>query len=142
MWCEVELKLSIERKSITRLRSHPAIFNACIDKSVTHKLISIYYDTPDLKLLDADVSLRVRHSCGRWIQSIKTVGSSLTGLHKRIEWEDLIAANHPDFTKILDPVLAKLFADQKLRDSLRPIFKRKFGALNGNLFLTMAIRLH
>jgi inorganic triphosphatase YgiF len=120
---EVELKLSIERKSITRLRSHPAIVNACIEKPVTLKLISIYYDTPDLKLLDAGVSLRLRNSRGCWIQSIKTVGSSLTGLHKRMEWEDVIAANHPDFTKILDPVLVKLFADQNLRDALWPIFR-------------------
>jgi inorganic triphosphatase YgiF len=120
---EVELKLSIDRKDATRLRSHPAIVNACIGKPVTHKLISIYFDTPDLKLLDARISLRLRHVSGCWIQSIKAAGSSLAGLYQRMEWEDVIAANHPDFTKILDPALIKLFADQKLRSALRPVFQ-------------------
>lgn len=120
---EIELKLSIGRKDVPRLLSHPAIVNACIGKPIAHKLISIYYDTPDLKLLDAGISLRLRHVSGRWIQSIKAVGSSLAGLHQRMEWESDIATNHPDFTKILDPVLIKLFTDQKLRDALMPIFQ-------------------
>lgn len=120
---EVELKLGINRKDAPYLRKHPAIVNAYIGKPVTHKLVSIYYDTPDLKLLDAGISLRVRYMSGRWIQSIKTMGSSLAGLHQRMEWENDIAANHPDFTKILDPALIKLFADQKLRDALMPIFQ-------------------
>jgi inorganic triphosphatase YgiF len=119
---EVELKLSIDRKEAAHLRSHPAIISACEVKPVTHKLLSIYYDTPDLKLLDAGISLRVRHIAGCWIQSLKAAGSSLAGLHQRMEWEDVIAANHPDFTKILDPVLIKLFDDQQLREALRPIF--------------------
>ena len=120
---EVELKLSIDRKDVARLRSHPAIVAACLGKPVTRKLTSIYYDTPDLKLLDAGISLRVRRMSGRWFQSVKAAGSSLAGLHQRMEWEDVIAAGHPDFTRILDPALIKLFADQKLRDALKPIFQ-------------------
>ncbi|PPD47613.1 MAG: hypothetical protein CTY12_03700 [Methylotenera sp.] len=120
---EVELKLSIDSKDAPRLLRHPAIANACIDIPNTHKLISVYYDTPDLKLLEAGISLRVRHVSGCWIQSVKSTGRSLTGLHQRMEWENVIAANHPDYTKILDPVLIKLFTDQKLRNALRPIFQ-------------------
>ncbi len=120
---EVELKLSIDRKDVAHLRNHPAVISTCVGKPATHKLISIYYDTPDLKLLDAGISLRIRHISGRWIQTIKSTGSSLTGLHQRKEWEDVIAANHLDYTKILDPDLIKIFADQKLRDALRPIFQ-------------------
>lgn len=120
---EVELKLSIDRKDAARLRSHPAIVNASVGKPVTHKLISIYFDTPDLTLLDAGISLRLRHVSGCWIQSIKAAGSSLAGLYQRMEWEDVIAANHPDLTKILDPALIQLFADKKLRSALSPIFQ-------------------
>lgn len=120
---EVELKLSIDSKDASRLLTHPAIANACIDKPTTHKLISVYYDTPDLKLLEAGISLRVRYVSGCWIQSVKSTGCSLTGLHQRTEWENVIAANHPDYTKILDPDWIKLFADHKLRNALRPIFQ-------------------
>ncbi|PKO50176.1 MAG: CYTH domain-containing protein, partial [Betaproteobacteria bacterium HGW-Betaproteobacteria-20] len=120
---EVELKLSIDRKDVAHLRNHPAVISSRVGKSATHKLISIYYDTPDLKLLDAGISLRIRHISGRWIQTIKSTGSSLTGLHQRKEWEDVIAANHLDYTKILNPDLIKIFANQKFRDALRPIFQ-------------------
>lgn len=123
METEVELKLSINRKDVARLQRHPFIVSACNGKSITRKLISIYYDTPDLKLLDAGISLRVRHISGHWIQTLKAAGSSIAGLHQRKEWEDEIVAAHPDFTKILDPVLIKLFADRKLRDALIPIFQ-------------------
>jgi inorganic triphosphatase YgiF len=120
---EVELKLSIDRRYALRLRKHPAITNACIGKPTTHKLLSIYYDTPDLILLDAGITLRVRHLSGRWIQTIKATGSATVGLHQRMEWEDVIASEHLDFTKILDPKLIKLFDDRKLRDTLIPIFQ-------------------
>lgn len=120
---EVELKLSIGRKDAPRLRRHPAIANACIGKPTINKLLSIYYDTPDLTLLDAGITLRVRHISGRWIQTIKATGSSTVGLHQRMEWEDVIASEHIDFTKILDPKLIKLFDDRKLRDTLIPIFQ-------------------
>ncbi len=123
MGSEVELKLSIDNNDAALLRSHPIIMTACIGKPVTRKIITIYYDTIDLKLLDAGISLRLRRMSGRWLQSVKAAGSSLAGLHQRMEWEDFIATGHPDFTKILDPALIKLFADKKLCNELRPIFR-------------------
>ncbi|HEY3328374.1 MAG TPA: CHAD domain-containing protein [Novimethylophilus sp.] len=120
---EIELKLRIARKDAARLRKHPAVAAACVDKPVTRKLTSIYYDTPDLKLHDAGISLRVRRMAGGWFQAVKAAGSSLAGLHQRMEWEDIIANGQPDFTRILDPDLIKLFADQQLRDALKPIFR-------------------
>jgi triphosphatase len=119
---EVELKLGIAGRNAALLRRHPAVIAASSVKPVTRKLTSIYYDTPDLKLLDAGISLRVRRMSGGWFQTVKAAGSSLAGLHQRAEWEDIIAAGHPDFTKILDPDLIELFADQQLRDALKPIF--------------------
>jgi inorganic triphosphatase YgiF len=120
---EVELKLTIDRKDAARLRRHPAIANACTVKPTKHKILSLYYDTPDLTLLDAGITLRVRHMLGRWIQSVKSTDNSLTGLHQRSEWEDVIANEHLDFTKILDSKLIKLFDDPKLRNRLVPIFQ-------------------
>jgi inorganic triphosphatase YgiF len=120
---EIELKLNINRKDATHLRSHPAIVSACVGKPVTQELMSIYYDTPDLKLLDVGVSLRTRHISGSWVQTLKASGSSIAGLHKRKEWEQVITSSHPDFSKIDDPFLIKLFANKKLRNALIPIFQ-------------------
>lgn len=120
---EIELKLRIERKHAARLRKHPAILAALTEPAFTRKLTSIYYDTPDLRLLDAGISLRVRRMSGGWFQAVKAAGSARAGLHQRMEWEDVIASGEPDYTRILDPGLARLFADQTLRDALKPIFR-------------------
>lgn len=119
---EIELKLRIGAKDILRLRRHAAIRKHLTDKPITRRLVSIYYDTPDLQLLKKQVSLRVRRMSGGWFQAVKGSGHSLAGLHQRMEWEDIIARGYPDFTKITEPSLARIFADQNLRDALQPIF--------------------
>ncbi len=119
---EIELKLRINTKDIIRLRRHAAIRQHLTGTPMTRRLVSIYYDTPDLQLLKKKISLRVRRMSGGWFQAVKSSGHSLAGLHQRMEWEDIIAHGHPDFTKITEPSLAKIFADQNLRNALQPIF--------------------
>ncbi|OIQ87789.1 inorganic triphosphatase [mine drainage metagenome] len=119
---EIELKLRISSTDLSRLRHHPAILAALTGRPVTRKLTSIYYDTPQLALLDAGISLRVRRMSGGWFQAVKAAGHSLNGLHQRMEWEDIIAAGHPDFSKITDPELTRIFDDPVLRAALAPIF--------------------
>lgn len=125
---EIELKLGIDKKHASRLGKQPVIINACTNKPATHKLTSIYFDTPDLKLLEAGVMLRLRHQSKSWIQTIKLTGNVKAGLRERHEWEGPVASNHPDFTKIhdnkiQDKKLIKFFSDQKLRDSIVPVFR-------------------
>jgi triphosphatase len=120
---EVELKLRIAAQDISQLRRHPAIKAALVGEAVTRKLTSIYFDTPQLALLDAGVSLRARHMAGGWYQAVKSSGKSLSGLHQRKEWEDQIASGQPDFSKITDPALTAIFDDEALRAVLTPIFR-------------------
>jgi len=60
------------------------------------RLISTYYDTPDLALKRRGMSLRVREQDGRFIQTIKTAGVGGGDLLSRGEWEDELAENSPD----------------------------------------------
>jgi inorganic triphosphatase YgiF len=119
---EVELKLRIRPRDAVRLGTNPSVVDASVGQPVTHKLTSIYFDTPQLTLLDAGLSLRVRRMSGKWFQAVKATGRSLAGLHQRMEWEDIIAAGHPDFSKIVDPTLTRVFDDPSLRAALQPIF--------------------
>lgn len=122
---EVELKLRIHPADIPRLKRHPAIRPLLAEKPRTRRLVSIYYDTPQLTLLDQQITLRVRRMSGGWFQAIKGGGSSLAGLHQRSEWEDIIASGHPDYTKITnisDPALVALFSQPELRTALKPVF--------------------
>lgn len=119
---EIELKLRIAAADIPRLRRHALVRASCLGRPMTRKLTSIYYDTPQLALAKAGVSLRVRRMSGGWFQSIKTAGKASGGLHDRQEWEDLLQRGAPDFGKIHDPWLQTIFDDPALRAALRPIF--------------------
>jgi triphosphatase len=119
---EVELKLRISPTDTAKLKRHPSLLAALAEKPVTRKLTSIYYDTPQLALLDAGISLRVRRMSGGWFQAVKAAGHASAGLHQRMEWEDIIAAGHPDFSKITDPSLIQIFDTPALREALAPIF--------------------
>lgn len=119
---EIELKLRIAESSAPLLNDHPAITERLAEAPWTRKLVSIYYDTPDLALLDAGLNLRVRSMSGGWFQAIKSTGQSIGGLHQRLEWEDLLTKNEPDFNKITEPHIAHIFSDLKLREALKPVF--------------------
>lgn len=119
---EIELKLRIAAADAQKLFSHPALTRHAVGTPITRALISIYYDTPDLFLLDAKLSLRVRSMSGGWFQAIKSAGFSVGGLHQRLEWEDLLTKNEPDYQKITDPHLAHIFSDMALRAALKPVF--------------------
>ncbi len=119
---EIELKLRIATADIPQLKRHAAIRKHLIGKALTRRLVSTYYDTDDLQLMDRKVSLRVRRMSGGWFQAVKAAGHSLAGLHQRLEWEDIISKGEPDFTKITDPSLTPIFDDLKLRQALKPIF--------------------
>lgn len=123
MGYEVELKLSINKSDAKKLHQIPLLVNSSVSKPSKNKLISCYFDTSDLRLLDAGIALRIRQKSGQWIQTIKLAGVANSGLHQRDEWEDCINTCHPDFSKITEPSLIKLFADCKLRASLVRIFR-------------------
>jgi len=119
---EIELKLRIDESSAPLLNNYPTITERLIEAPWKRKLVSVYYDTPHFSLLDAGLNLRIRSMSGGWFQAIKSTGQSVGGLHQRLEWEDLLSKNEPDFNKINEPHLANIFADLNLSESLKPIF--------------------
>lgn len=119
---EIELKLRIAELDTQTLFKHPSIQKNLVSPPQTRRLVSVYYDTPSLQLLDAGISLRVRSMSGGWFQAVKSTGSSMAGLHQRMEWEDIISGPEPDFSKITEPTLAAIFADLELRQALKPMF--------------------
>lgn len=122
---EIELKLRLNPSDIPRLKRSHTVRQYLIGKPLSRKLTSIYYDTPELALLKAEVSVRLRHMSGRWFQSVKTAGHAHEGLHARLEWEDLLETGVPDFEKmrgIDNAETAKLLSNPQLQVALKPIF--------------------
>lgn len=126
MATEVELKLLINPADIPRLRRHPLLKAHAAGRARSRDLLSIYFDTPDLTLRQQRVALRVRRIGARWVQTVKGGGGVRAGLHQRGEWEDEVAQDRPDLTKISDPSLHKLFSSTAVRDRLQAVFTTEF----------------
>ncbi len=127
---ETELKLQIDPRHIARLRGHPLFKHAT--RRASRKLYSVYYDTPDLDLWRAGVTLRLRRTSGRWVQTIKGGGTVAAGLHQRHEYETGIAAPVPDFSAI-GGELATHFASPQLRARLKPMIVTEFTRVSSTL---------
>jgi len=120
---EIELKLQLDPRHIARLRSH-ALFKRATH-SASRKLYSIYYDTPDLRLWQAGVALRLRRVGNRWIQTIKSESGVSAGMHQRNEFETEVASQVPDLS-VIGGALAAHFAASELRARLKPVMITDF----------------
>lgn len=82
---EIELKLAGSPESLDKLRGADLIARHARNQGVTRRLDAVYYDTPD-RLLDRNgLSLRVRRSGKRHVQTLKRSGSG--DPLARDEWE-------------------------------------------------------
>ena len=100
---EIELKLEMTGEAANQIEASGLLVG---DPKITQQK-SIYFDTPDGKLRKAGLSLRIRQSDGKRIQTVKANRSSAVGLFSRSEWEQSVNDDVP----ILDgsaPILALL----------------------------------
>jgi len=112
---EVELKLELTSEAADAIEASGVLAG----DPETARQKSIYFDTPDRDLAKHGLSLRIRWSDGKRVQTIKANGASGVGLFTRSEWERPVA----DDTPILDdatPVRALLGDDA---DALAPVFE-------------------
>ncbi len=85
---ELELKLELSSQAcdqflqLTWFHSHPSV-----ERQPDKQLENSYFDTPDLALLASRAALRIRKSGDKFLQTLKTKGTSVGGLHQRGEWE-------------------------------------------------------
>ncbi len=103
---EFELKLALSEEDYERLLAHPKLSDPKLDRS--EKLLkSIYYDTPDLRLRDLGVALRVRNDDRGFVQTIKADRRFEAGLSNPIEVEAQVASAEPDLKCIRDKGLRR-----------------------------------
>lgn len=91
---EVELKLELRPQDADRLEGS-ALLASEPQKNSQH---SIYFDTPDHALAKAGLSLRIRRTGTKRIQTVKANGACSAGLFVRPEWEFSV----PDDTPVID----------------------------------------
>jgi triphosphatase len=95
---EIELKLSIDPTDLDRLLASTTMAG----RGVTRNLESVYWDTPDLRLMRRAVTLRVRRVGRRHIQTVKDAGVSDGIVSSRGEWETPVGGPAPDLSAVTD----------------------------------------
>ena len=127
---EIELKLKIAERDVWRLLRLPLLNSVTLKKFSSQRLINTYYDTADYRLRDHGIAVRLRQVGGKWLQTIKTEGRVIAGLHERPEWESETPANTLDFSELEDEKLKSLL--EKILDgaALQPAFTTDFTRLS------------
>jgi triphosphatase len=119
---EIELKLAVDPRDISRLR-HSAILRA---SSVIHtprtRLTSIYYDTPSSSLQGSAVVLRVRKSGRERIQSVEINAAGSKKHIRHIELESPIRSDRPDLSEVEDSGVRRLIEERRGDEDLKPVF--------------------
>lgn len=119
---EIELKLALSPDALNRLRRLPVLRRHRQGRPARKRLHSLYYDTPDLALAKAGITVRVRHDGkGKILQTVKTAGSRTSGLFSRQEWETEITAPHPDIERLRATGL-DILARHTVCERLVPVF--------------------
>lgn len=125
---EVELKLEYEptdrERLIAALLPDPAA-------GKPRKLLSTYFDTPDLALNKAGYALRIRSEGHRRIQTVKAASGNAAGLFVRGEWERPVMSDQPVLDDEAGP-LAQL-VDGNALARITPIFTTKVERLAGRV---------
>jgi len=135
MSLEQEMKLTVKSEGKLDLTAvtWPEGLQASEIKAIS--LLSAYYDTPELALSKARLGLRLRRSDKQWLQTVKTSGKVVDGLHQRNEWEHPLESELWDLEKLRETPVAELIDDPTVWGSISPIFTTDF--IRQIIYLTM-----
>src|SRR5262245_25887509 len=120
---EVELKLQLNPGDVARLQEHPALRRAAVGPAQVQHLRSVYFDTPDLALAQAGISLRLRSGGPQQIQTVKWGEHERGGLYDRGELELPVAGERPDLQALPDDLLRTRILALSSGQVLEPVFE-------------------
>jgi triphosphatase len=130
---ETELKLRLlEPKDASLLQHHALVTQA--QAQAPRILRNRYFDTPKLNLLGMGIGLRLREDQGRILQSVKTAGQSVAGLHQRQEWECEIFSDQPQYELLPEWIRLHKLSDPRLMQRLEVCFSTDFERQSWDLY--------
>jgi len=123
---EQEIKLQITTHDKIDISILPWSDKFVVGDIETSHLISTYFDTPKLYLMNHNVGLRLRQSGGVWFQTVKNSGTVKDGLHQRDEWEYELNSAEFDLEKLKQTPLKEMMADPEIWPNLITVFTTDF----------------
>jgi triphosphatase len=121
---EIELKLDVPIHALPRLTGSSLLKSAATSGRKPATVVSVYFDTKNLKLHRKGISLRVRRIGRRLVQTVKQENGESAAFFARNEWEQDIQARQPDLDAARTTALAPLL-NKKLRRGLKPVFETR-----------------
>ena len=121
MGCEVELKMLLAPEDHQSVLMAPSLAGREVD---VQALGNTYFDTPDFDLVKNRAALRIRKKGESYIQTLKTLGTSVDGLSRRGEWEWRLqepVINGQELEKVWPENLQGVYSS-----SLRPVFRTDY----------------
>jgi len=126
MSLEQEIKLQVQQQQELRLADVVSITELTQGKVETNNLVSTYFDTLNLDLMQRGLGLRMRLSKNQWLQTVKTSGIVVDGLHQRDEWEHELTGPEWNLIKLRDTALKDVIADSAVWDEVAELFTTDF----------------
>lgn len=124
METEIELKLFVSPDFAFSIRDKIADLTVLQDSQ--QELVNIYYDTPNLLLRQHDIGLRVRQSNGHFVQTVKTAGRVVAGLHQRPEYNAPCQSMVPELSLFPADTWPTTLDVGTLSSQLAPLFSTNF----------------
>lgn len=128
---EIELKLAVPTADPSQLVQRLAK-TALLSrrKAIVRHLHNVYFDTPDQRLHQARIALRIRRvgneAHPQWLQTLKMGGANDSALSQRGEWETEVAHGALDLQALKATPWAQLDPDGKIFQALAPCFITRF----------------
>lgn len=124
MALEQEIKLSVLEDEI---EFKALVFEGYQQSEVTsQRLISTYFDTPELALIKSGLGLRLRFDGKQWFQTLKETGQVKQGLHQRQEWEQRLLKKAFDEKSLKATPLRTVIENETIWPTVSPVFTTDF----------------
>ena len=107
---EFELKLALSQEDFDHLSANQTLLEHRDDRT-EKTLKSVYYDTPDFRLRDLGVSLRVRDDGNGFVQTVKAETRIESGISNPIQIEAPVTGPEPDLERISDKGIRRKLSD-------------------------------
>jgi len=118
---ELEIKLTLNKSEMDTVLAWLSAQNGATPGS-SKLLVNTYYDTPGADLNRQKAALRVRQKGDVFIQTVKTRGRFVNGMHQREEWEWPL----PTAALNLGLLAATRLGDSVNLEQLAPVFETNF----------------
>ncbi|MEP3351218.1 MAG: CYTH domain-containing protein [Marinomonas sp.] len=92
----------------------------------TLSLMNAYFDTEEADLMKAGIAMRIRAVNNKFIQTVKTRGSSRVGMHARGEWEWQVPSDKLDFSLLAEVPLPDELKDMSWANKLVEVYRTDF----------------